>query len=63
MATPAVVSYAIVPAGRDRRRLDVTGPSPLPAVQVRVRAKLPPLTPDDGVAVLTLPPPDPHATR
>ena len=62
VATPAVVSYAIVPAGRDRRRLDVTGPSPLPAVQVRVRAKLPPLTPDDGVAVLTLPPPDPDAT-
>jgi hypothetical protein len=63
LAAPAVVRYAILPAGRGRRRLDVSGPSPLPGVQVRARVKLPPLNPDDGVAVLTLAPPTADATN
>jgi hypothetical protein len=62
LATPVVLRYAIVVAGRARRRFQVSGPSPLPRVQVRARAKLPPLTPDDGVAVLVLAPPTTEAT-
>lgn len=62
LAAPVVARFTIVPAGRGRRRIDVTGQAPLPQVQVRGRVALPPLTADDGTALLVLTPPSQDAT-
>ena len=58
LTAPATVSYAILPAGRDRRRIVVTGSAPLPPVEVRARVSYPPLRPGEGDALVTVRPDD-----
>lgn len=63
VGAPVTARYAIVPLRRGRARVDVSGPAPLPAVQLRGRVGLPPLSRTDGTELVTVRPGDRDADR
>lgn len=63
LGAPVTARYAVVPLRRGRARVDVSGPAPLPAVQLRGRVGLPPLSRTDGTELVTVRPVDRDTDR